>query len=558
MISDFIQQGREALSRGSWEEARAHFEGALRLKETAEALEEYAVASWWLNDATATIDSRERAFQLYKEGGNLVSAARVAIWVALDYIEFRGEDAVANGWLQRARRILEDVPQCAEQGFLKAVTAHSFLMSDKDPSKALALAREASAIAREVGNGDLQMISTAIEGLALVSEGECGRGMHLLDEATTTATTGESKDINLAASTCCYLIAACERVRDYDRAAQWCDRVKEFCRRWRFNSMFAACRTQYASLLLVRGNWRDAEAELLAASDELSRFRPGLVGASTVRLAELRRRQGRWDEASALFMNVEHHILSLHGRGLMALDRGDAPTALEFAQRFLRRVPSSDRTERVPGVELLVRSLLHSGRIEDSKAAAAEIVETATLVPTAALRAASSNAEGLIAAAEGNLDSARQKLEDAVDLYCEANMPFEAAGARRALVHVLVKLQRMPRAEDELRSALEQFQNLEAEWEATETRAMLSALKNQTAAGFSDTGLTAREKEVLHLVAVGKNNEEIADTLFLSIRTVERHISNIYQKIGASGTAARAVATAWALKYLKTGSPPPR
>jgi DNA-binding NarL/FixJ family response regulator len=65
--------------------------------------------------------------------------------------------------------------------------------------------------------------------------------------------------------------------------------------------------------------------------------------------------------------------------------------------------------------------------------------------------------------------------------------------------------------------------------------------------GMAD--LTPREMEVLRLIAAGKGNQEIAAILVLSVRTVERHISNIYGKIGASGAVARATATAYALHH---------
>ena len=100
---------------------------------------------------------------------------------------------------------------------------------------------------------------------------------------------------------CCYLIAACERIRDYERAVQWCDRLKAFCAKWGFRPLFAVCRTQYASVCMWRGAWEEAERELTSASDELAACRPAMTGEGLVRLGELRRRQGKLDEAMALF-----------------------------------------------------------------------------------------------------------------------------------------------------------------------------------------------------------------------------------------------------------------
>src|SRR5262249_8401659 len=62
--------------------------------------------------------------------------------------------------------------------------------------------------------------------------------------------------------------------------------------------------------------------------------------------------------------------------------------------------------------------------------------------------------------------------------------------------------------------------------------------------------LSARERDVLELVAAGLDNEEIAARLFVSVRTVERHVSNIYIKLGVSGKAARAAAAARYARYV--------
>src|SRR5258707_873022 len=99
--------GDEALARGAWADARSAFEAALAAEETPEALEGLGTAAWWLDLADIVFDSRERAYRLYLARDARADAARVAVWLAWDCWAFRGEDAVANGWLQRARRHLE-------------------------------------------------------------------------------------------------------------------------------------------------------------------------------------------------------------------------------------------------------------------------------------------------------------------------------------------------------------------------------------------------------------------------------------------------------------------
>jgi hypothetical protein len=248
--SDLLGTGTAALARGDWENARAAFEAALGEEETAEALEGLGMAAWWLDDAATTFEARERAYRLYRERGERVAAARLARWLAWDYNAFRGEPAVANGWLQRAHRLLDGIEAGAEHGWLALREGEVALLLGNDTGKARELAVSSAELGRSLGEIDLEMVGLALEGLALVSEGRVEEGMRRLDEASAAAMAGELRDLNAVGASCCYLIFACERVRDYDRAAQWCERVKEFCRRWRIRPLFAVCRTHYAAVLV--------------------------------------------------------------------------------------------------------------------------------------------------------------------------------------------------------------------------------------------------------------------------------------------------------------------
>ena len=356
-----VAAGWNALHRGEWADARAQFQTALAAAESPEAWEGLAWAAWWLDDTTVTFGARERAYRSYRERGDYRGAARSAMWLALDFIDFRNDTAVANGWMQRAHRLLEPSPRSPEYAWLLACEAHRALMADKNPVTAHQLATEVVRISEALGLFDLEMLGRALEGLALVSQGRVRDGMHLLDEAAAAAVAGELADLQAIALTCCYLIFACERVRDYPRAAQWCDRVKEFSRQWRCSILFASCRTQYAGVLIWRGEWTEAEEELSAAARVLTVIRPAMALSATARLAELRRRQGRWDEAAELFQGAAAATAPLLGRAEMALDQGDPATAADLAERYLRRHAPESRTDRAPGLEVLARALAALG-----------------------------------------------------------------------------------------------------------------------------------------------------------------------------------------------------
>lgn len=542
-----IASGREALARGDWEAARTAFEESLARHETPEALEGLGLAGWWLDDATVTFDARERAYRLYAEREDRQSAARLAIAIAEDCIDFRGQPAVANGWRERARRHLSNVGDVAERAWLAVWEGQYALFANNDPAGARRLAGDALRIARSLGLLDLEMVARALDGVALVSEGRVAEGMPRLDEATAAALAGEMRDFIAIGVACCYLIGACERVRNFERAAQWCERLKEFCRRWRLRSLFAQCRTHYAAVLMWKGAWAEAEAELLSATEELGAVRPAMACEGTVRLAELRRRQGRFAETQALLAQVEEHPASLLVGAGLALDTGDAPRAIDFAERFLRGMAPEDLTGRPEGLEVLALGLVAAGRRPEAKAAVDTLRGVAQAIGTDPVRATAHLAEGCVAAAEGDHGGAIRPLEDAADLFRRGGGPFEAARARLELARSLTALGRRDLAEREARLAQETFDRLQARHEQRRAAAFLASLHcvRQPPPPTGPGGaLTAREVEVLRLVAQGLSNVMIGSRLGVSEFTIKRHVANILAKLDLPSRAAAAAFTA--------------
>jgi DNA-binding CsgD family transcriptional regulator len=353
--------------------------------------------------------------------------------------------------------------------------------------------------------------------------------MRRLAAPAAAAVGGEMTDADSIETVCCHMIDACKLVRDLERATEWCLRVRDIATRFADRQMFSICRTAYADVLLWHGDWGRADEELTRAVKELGALRPGRDVDPLARLAELRRRQGRIGEAEELLPRVESHRFHALLVGQLALDRGDAATALDAAARFLRRVGEVDRFERVAGLDLMVRVAVAGGDEASACAAAEEIAGIAAGCPTAPLRAAALLAEGRVAAAAAEAAAACPLLEDAADLFDAAGARYDAALARLELASVLRVLGRdgpAAKTEDRARKALGE----------------LGAQAPDARVG----GLSAREAEVLRLVARGLGNADIARELVLSVRTVERHVANVYLKIGASGRTARAVATAWA------------
>ena len=529
---------QQALKRGAWEEARLRFAEALIAEETPEALEGLGAAAWWLEDPQAVFASRERAYRRYRESGDRRSAGRLATQIGYDYAVFRAEAAVCSGWIQRAHRLLDDLALVPEQAVLALVEAELAYYGDGDMEQIRRLAVRAKELAGDLGLFDLEMVGLAIEGLAMVGLGEVPDGMRRLDEATAAAVAGDIEDVQSVAATMCVMIFACERVQDVDRASQWCDRYMAFCLRKGLRAQLSLCRVQYASVLIARGRWAEAEGQLAQALDGLH-ARAAWSLLALERLGELRRRQGRSEEAEAHFARA--HAVGTLGRARVALDRGDHETALDLVERLLRRLSGRGPLERAAPLELLIRIRCERGEVEQAGEGLKELEAIAARAGTPCLLAQAGHGRGLVALAAGRAVAAKSYLEDAADGYEAAGLPFESALVRLDLGRALRASGRWSAALDQCRRAREAFRSLGAMTQAARAEAFADELTRTTRPISGLDGLSPREQEVLALLTRGRSNEEIAAELALSKHTVRRHVSNILTKLDVPSRTAAAV-----------------
>lgn len=486
MYDEAVKAGQDALSRGAWPAARLQFERALEVAATPEAYEGLSWAVWWLEDVTACMDARERAYRMYRQADDVRGAARMALWLGDDHNEFHGAGAVADGWFNRAARLLEDL-DCPERGWLTVFDAQTAL-GRHETGRARQLAVQAGEVARRYRAVDLEMFSLATEGLALVADGAVERGMRCLDEASAAALGGEYENLAPAAWTCCRLLSACEEVRDYERGAQWCRQVDEFSRRMEARFVIGVCRAHYAAILGWHGKLAEAELELTGAQEDLTAKRPYWRAEAVVRLGEVRRRQGL-AEAEGLFNEVSWHPLAKRGLAELSLDSGDPASARTVLERMLRRIPVGSVSRASP-LELLARAEAALGELDAAAIHLEEFCAIASAVGTRPLAAAARFLEGVLLAARGEREKACICFEDALELY-DGLAPFEADRARAELAGVP-----------------------------------------------STTTLTARQIAVLRLVAAGLGDRDIAERLVISEHTVHRHVANIYTRLGCSTRAA--------------------
>ena len=534
----YIEVGHEALARGAWEEARACFEAALDEEETPESLEGLSWSAWWLDDASAVFDARERAYRVYHERADKTGAARMAIWLAVDHLDFHDASSVANGWLQRAHRLLDPLEPGSEHGWLAFTDGYVALMRG-ETDKAEELGTYAADIGRRLEVTDVEMLGLALEGATLVARARVEEGMNCLDEATVLALEGRAEIPISSAWACCFLVTACTAVRDYERAFEWCDRIAEFAERYGSRYMLGFCRAEYGAVHLWRGRWAEAEALLKASAEDFTRSRPAMVSGPLIVLAELRRRQGRRTEAEELLDQAGPSSKALLCCARLALDEGDALQAIELLERLLRQMPADNVLARASILELLVSARTACGELDEAALALTMLREAERLVGTPPLRASADLAEGMLEAARGNRDRARVLLEDAVDCFQSSGAPFEAALARTELATSLAALGRTDPAEREAAAALECLLELGAEAGIEQARRILAGDDG----GSPLREITPREREVLSLLAEGLTNKQIARRLVVSEHTVHRHVTSILRKLDLpSRTAAAAYA----------------
>jgi ATP/maltotriose-dependent transcriptional regulator MalT len=536
-----VAGGLDALARGEWAAARAHFESAVAAGETAAALEGLSEALWWLDEVAASFPPRRRAYILYRQAGEPCRAVRVALWLARTYIGAYGHRAVAQGWLRRAERLVQEAGDCVERGWLEQLRSKLA----PTPAGAAEHASAAVEIARRHGDTDLEIWALSEHGRALVLMGRVDEGMAMLDEAVATATAGEAASLMIVGDTCCNMIAACDRAADFERALQWCEVVDDFTRRHHCVPIFHYCRVVYSGVLIARGRWDEADAELQRAARAVERGHPAQTAHSLSRLALLRVRQGRLEEAAQLLAGHEGLAAAAEPLAMLHLARGEAALASALIERRLQATGGGDDLQSARLLELLVVAKLAGADVDGARRVAARLSAVADQARRPAIEAAALLAAARVEHTEGRT-ACTAAFDRACTLFDGLGMPFEAAVARLEWARAASGGDATEAAAEDARRAEAAFERLGARTYADQAAALRRRLGAGSRPGPRAAGpLTRREEEVLQLVSHGLSNEEIGGRLFISAKTVEHHVGRILAKLSLR---RRSEAVAWALR----------
>lgn len=538
-----IAEAFGALAEGRWADARDGFEQSLATSETAEACFGLAMALWWLGESHASVERCGHAYALFRAAGEEASSAQCAVWLAITYKANFANFAAANGWIARAERLLAPVAPGPLHGWV--CIARAYRMADLDAADHLTL--RAVEIARTAKDVDLELVAMAQLGLVRVGKGDLGGGFALLDEAMAAALAGERSTLDTVVYTCCDMLNACELASDIERATQWCKVADDFVATYGCPFLYAECRIYYGSVLTAKGRWPDAERELLAGLRITDGACPGLHSRALARLAALRVRQGRLEEAERLLASLGQGVeaegeVSLLTAAL-SLARGDALGAGRLLEQRLRHL-QDHRWHLASALDLMVDAYLAAGRKDAATRAAGRLSDTAAAAGSPHVDALASCARGRVGLAVGDTGAAAE-LEAALKVWSSLEHPFELARTRHELARALAATE-PDAAVDHGRRALALFEELGAATEADRVAAFLRSLGVVARTGPKGTGvLTSREREVLVLLGAGLSNPEIAERLHISRKTASHHVSNILTKLGLRNraeAAARAVA----------------
>lgn len=541
MTTTELELGREFFARQTWAEAYARLSAADR--ETALGagdLERLATAAYLTGREQESEDLLIRAHNEFLSRGDIERAVRSAFWLAFSLFS-KGEAARGGGWISRARRLLDDERRdCVEQGYLLVPGAMQKLFGG-EPDVALETFREAADIGERFQDTDLVTLARLGQGQALIALARTSTGVALFDEVMVAVTAGDVSPM-IAGLVYCAVIEACSEIFDLRRAQEWTAALSHWCESQPDLIPYRGqCLVRRAEIMQLHGAWADAMREVERARDILAQRRERAVALALYQMAELYRLRGEFVKAEETYRQASQWSRKPHpGLARLRLAQGQLDAAKTAICRLLDEVPG-DARYRSMLLSTYVEIMLAAGDVPSARAAADELSAVAAALASDYLGAVAAQAMGAVLLGEGRARETLLLSRKAWGAWGDLDAPYEAARTGVLIGLACRALGDEDGAEIELEASERTFRSLGAAPDLA--RVMQLRQRPETATG---SRLTARQIEVLRLVAAGKSNRAIADALGISEKTTARHVSNIFMKLGLS---SRAAATAYAYRH---------
>jgi DNA-binding CsgD family transcriptional regulator len=530
-----VEQGRDAFGRRAWAEAHAALSQADRAVALGlEDLERLALAAYLVGRDDEYLEVLERAYRGAADAGEGERAARCAFWLGLRLV-FRGEIGRASGWFARAQRVIEG-RDCVEQGYLQIPNAEGQLAAGQLEA-AYASAASAAGVGDRFGDGDLVACARHLQGRICIRQERIAEGLAFLDETMVAVTARELSPL-LTGLLYCSVIQACQEAHALGRAREWTSTLARWCdEQVELVAFTGVCRVHRAEIMQLHGAWGTAMDEAIRAVERSQGVNRQATAAALYRQGELHRLRGELAAAEEAYRRASQEGCEPQpGLALLRLAQGRVAAATAAIRRVVGATTNRFARSRLLAAHAEI--VLAAGELDEARASCAELDALATCLDADVLRAATSYTCGAIELAAGNAQAALGLLRQAQQLWQSLDVPYEVARTRTLLGACCRALGDAEGSALELDAARVAFAALGAASDI----ARLDAPSQREARH----GLTARELQVLRLVALGKTNKAIAAQLFLSEKTIDRHLSNIFSKLEVS---SRAAATAYAYQH---------
>lgn len=534
--ADSLTRGRDAARHRSWEESFEAFSQAAANGERFEPadLETWSVASYLLGHLDTALETMNSAHQAHVSAGRFTEAVRCGFWMS-HMLVGRGDIAQAGGWIARCRRLIDDAPSTDDRtsDYCDLFESFRLIAVEARYEDGIDLASRVVDGNRTGGDIDLYALGLNNIGRARIRMGSVTQGIRVLDEAMVAVVSGELSPA-AAGTVYCSLIEACEEIADLARAQEWTGALTDWCGRQQGIVTFTGqCLSHRSAIMRRRGDWPGAEEEARRACDRFMQAAAHMAGRALYELGEVHRLRGETAAAEDAFRRAwETGHEPQPGLALLRLSQGRVDAAAKALDRLL-----AERTTVVSRLPLLgprVQVMLEASRLEDAENSTAELESAAESLATSAVEAEADRARGAVMLARGRAEEAVGRLRAAYARWNRLDAPYEAARTQVLLSRACRELGDRETADMELAAARAVFERLGAQPDLER----IPAEDGQAA-----YGLSRREIEVLRLVATGMTNQEIADELYLAVKTVDRHVSNILTKLDVpSRTAAAAFA----------------
>ncbi len=508
-----------------------------------DAVERLAVAAFLLGRDEETLALRERAYESYLAEHRSVAAARCAFWAGFHLIN-RGDFARAAGLRARVVRELGaelETDDGLSALYLQAEAAPAMMTGDVDTASALF--GRAARLADASGDIDAYVLALLGVGRCLAMRADPVGAVAVLDEVMAHVSTGACAPqvIGLAY---CSMIELCMRRFDLHRARQWTQALGTWCDDQSGMVPYrGSCQVHRATMAQLRGAWVEALQYARSVADGAG-DEAGNIGDAVYQMAEIARLQGHLDEAEELYERAAGCGVEVQpGLALLRAARGNRAAALVGLDRALAEDAEGTRRPALQAARLEIA--VSGGDLDVAGAAADDLRLLAAEAGVPYLDALAAHADGAVRLARGEPREAIPPLRRAATLWQQVQAPYEGARTRLLLGAACAALGDVDGARLETAAARTVLERLGAAADHAPPPSRTGG-SGPAGAGTDGARLTARELEVLRLIATGATNRQIADRLVLSEKTVARHVANIFGKLAVS---TRAAATAYAFQH---------